>query len=128
MLWLGFPFFGVVFFPWDVRVRLPSCATNLDFWVCVGLIGEKKTLGISRKKKKGSPTRSRWWWWWWWWWCCWGCSQPRESITREENSIENSEPKGDENHWRRKKIAYRILNSQGGDENHWRRKIAHTEF
>jgi hypothetical protein len=68
----------------------------------------------------------------------------RESITREEDTIENSEPKGDENHWRRK-IAHRILNSQGdenywrrkianrilnsqGDENHWRRKTAHTEF
>jgi hypothetical protein len=38
-------------------------------------------------------------------------ASPRESITREEDSIENSEPKGDENHWRRKKITDRILNS-----------------
>ncbi len=41
---------------------IPSCATKVDFWVCVCVTGEKKTPGISRekkKKKKGSPTRSK---------------------------------------------------------------------
>ncbi len=100
----GFFFFGVVFFSWDEVRLIPSCATKVDFWVCVWLTGEKKTPGIlERRRRRDHPQ-----------------DQDyddggggggddvgvvaRESITREEDSIENSEPKGDENHWRRKKI------------------------